>query len=49
MQMAKKLMKFAVITILCLVAVQAIQMLKSFYDDDFLVEEDKEILQKSVD
>ena len=41
-------MKFAVLSLLGLVAVQAIQMKESFYDDDFLVEEDEELLQKSV-
>ena len=41
-------MKFVVLSLLGLVAVQAIQMEESFYDDDFLVEEDEELLQKSV-
>ena len=41
-------MKFAVLSLLGLVAVQAIQMKESFYDDDFLVEDDEELLQKSV-
>ena len=41
-------MKFAVLSLLGLVAVQAIQMKESFYDDDFLVEDNEELLQKSV-
>ena len=44
----KNRMKFAVLSLLGLVAVQAIQMEESFYDDDFLVEDDEELLQKSV-
>ena len=42
-------MKFAVLSLLGLVAVQAIQMKESFYDDDFLVEEDEELFLRSVD
>ena len=42
-------MKFAVLSLLGLVAVQAIQMEESFYDDDFLVEEDEELFLRSVD
>ena len=41
-------MKFAVLSLFGLVAVQAIQMKESFYDDDFLVEDNEELLQKSV-
>ena len=41
-------MKFAVLSLLGLVAVQAIQMEEPFYDDDFLVEDNEELLQKSV-
>ena len=41
-------MKFVVLSLLGLVAVQAIQMKESFYDDDFLVEDNEELLQKSV-
>ena len=42
-------MKFAVLSLLGLVAVQAIQIKESFYDDDFLVEEDEELFLRSVD
>ena len=42
-------MKFVVLSLLGLVAVQAIQMEESFYDDDFLVEEDEELFLRSVD
>ena len=42
-------MKFAVLSLLGLVAVQAIQMEESFYDDDFLVEDDEELFLRSVD
>ena len=45
----KNRMKFAVLSLLGLVAVQAIQMEESFYDDDFLVEEDEELFLRSVD
>ena len=42
-------MKFAVLSLLGLVAVQAIQMKESFYDDDFLVEDNEELFQNNVD
>ena len=42
-------MKFAVLSLLGLVAVQAIQMEESIYDDDFLVEDNEELFQNNVD